>query len=91
MGKWSNKRSQAQRQQQQVVDISKPIVVDGTNLIAGRVASNVATLTESDKDDERILTVESTGALNPKHIIVASVEQLSSRLSEFKSIISEIK
>jgi len=54
-------------------------------------SSNVATLTESDKDDERILTVESTGALNPKHIIVASVEQLSSRLSEFKSIISEIK
>ena len=45
MGKWSNKRSQAQRQQQQqVVDISKPIVVDGTNLIAGRVASNVAKL-----------------------------------------------
>ncbi len=54
-------------------------------------SSNVATLTESDKDDERILTVESTGALNPKHIIVASVEQLSIRLSEFKSIISEIK
>ena len=54
-------------------------------------SSNVATLTESDKDDERILTVESTGALNPKHIIVASVEQLSNRLSEFKSIISEIK
>ena len=54
-------------------------------------SSNVATLTESDKDDERILTVESTGALNPKHIIVASVEQLSRRLSEFKSIISEIK
>ncbi len=45
MGKWSNKRSQAQRlQQQQVVDTSKPVVVDGSNLIAGRVASNVAKL-----------------------------------------------
>ena len=34
----------AQQQQQQVVDTSKPVVVDGTNLIAGRVASNVAKL-----------------------------------------------
>ena len=30
--------------QQQVIDLSKPIVVDGTNLIAGRVCSNVAKL-----------------------------------------------
>ena len=54
-------------------------------------SANVATLTESDKDDERILTVESTGALNPKHIILSSVEQLASKLSEFKTTISEIK
>jgi len=54
-------------------------------------SANVATLTETGKDDERILTVESTGALNPKHIILSSVEQLSSKLSEFKTIISEIK
>ena len=54
-------------------------------------SSNIVTLTESDKDDERILTVESTGALNPKHIILSSVEQLSNRLSEFKTIMSEIK
>ena len=54
-------------------------------------SSNVVTLTESDKDDERILTVESTGALNPKHIILSSVEQLASKLSEFKTVISEIK
>ena len=31
-------------EQQQVIDLSKPIVVDGTNLIAGRLASNVAKL-----------------------------------------------
>ena len=30
--------------QQQVIDLSKPIVVDGTHLIAGRVSSNVAKL-----------------------------------------------
>ena len=54
-------------------------------------SANVATLTEAEKDDERILTVESTGALEPKDIILSSVEQLSSRLSEFKTIISEIK
>ncbi len=30
--------------QQQIIDLSKPIVVDGANLIAGRVASNVAKL-----------------------------------------------
>ena len=30
--------------QEQVIDLSKPIVVDGSNLIAGRLASNVAKL-----------------------------------------------
>ena len=54
-------------------------------------SANVATLTDSEKNDERILTVESTGALNPKHIILSSVEQLANRLSEFKTIISDIK
>ena len=54
-------------------------------------SSNVVTLTDSESDDEKILTVESTGALNPKHIILSSVEQLASRLSEFKTIISDIK
>ena len=54
-------------------------------------SANVATLTETEKDDERILMVESTGALNPKHIILSSVEQLSTKLSELKTIVSEIK
>tara|TARA_Y100000590_G_scaffold438261_1_gene560874 strand:- start:1239 stop:1841 length:603 start_codon:yes stop_codon:yes gene_type:complete len=54
-------------------------------------SSNIATLTDTEKDDEKILTVETTGSLNPKHIILAGVEQLSSRLSEFKTIMSEIK
>jgi len=54
-------------------------------------SSNVATLIETDKEDERILTVETTGALNPKHIVLAGVDELSNRLSEFKTIISDIK
>ena len=54
-------------------------------------SANIATLTETEKDDEKILTVESTGALNPKHIILSSVKQLSTKLSEFKTVISEIK
>ncbi len=54
-------------------------------------SSNIATLTDTEKEDEKILTVETTGALNPKHIILAGVEQLSTKLSEFKSIMSEIK
>ena len=54
-------------------------------------SANVVTLTETEKDDERVLTVESTGALNPKHIILSSVEQLSTKFSELKTIMSEIK
>ena len=54
-------------------------------------SANIATLTDTEKDDVKILTVETTGALEPKHIILSSVEQLSSRLSEFKTIISDIK
>ena len=54
-------------------------------------SANIVTLTDTEKDDEKLLTVESTGALNPKHIILSSVERLSSKLSEFKTIISEIK
>ena len=54
-------------------------------------SANVAILTDSDNDNEKILTVETTGALEPKHIILSSVEQLATRLSEFKTIISDIK
>ncbi len=54
-------------------------------------SANVVTLTDSEKEDEKILTVETTGALEPKHIILSSVEQLASRLSEFKTTISDIK
>lgn len=54
-------------------------------------SSNIAVLTETDKEDERILTVESTGALKPEQIILAGVEEVSSRLAEFKDMINQIE
>jgi len=54
-------------------------------------SANVSTLTESEKDNERVLTVETTGSLEPKHIILSSVEELSKRLNEFKNLLSDLK
>ena len=54
-------------------------------------SANISTLTESDNDDERILTVETTGALEPQHIVLSSVEELSRRLDEFKVLVSDLK
>ena len=52
-------------------------------------SANVSTLTESENDDERILTVETTGALEPQHIVLSSVEELANRLDEFKTYLSD--
>ena len=54
-------------------------------------SANIATLIETDKDDEHILTVETTGALEPKYIILASINELSKRLDIFKETISDLK
>lgn len=54
-------------------------------------SSNIATLVETEKEDERILTVESTGALNPEEIILAGVEELGTRLGDFKNMIEQLK
>ena len=54
-------------------------------------SSNIAVLTETDKEDERILTVESTGALKPEQIILAGVEEVGVRLAEFKDMIDQIE
>lgn len=54
-------------------------------------SSNIATLTETDKDNEHILTVETTGALEPKHIVLASINELSNRLNNFKETMSDLK
>ena len=54
-------------------------------------SANMSVLTETNKEDERVLTVESTGALKPEQIIIAGVDELSNRLSEFKEIIGQLK
>ena len=54
-------------------------------------ASNVAMLTDTDKDNEKILTIESTGALNPEQIVLEGVEEVARRVVEFKDMINKIE
>lgn len=54
-------------------------------------SSNISILTETGKEGEHILTVESTGALTPQQIILGGVNELSNRLGEFKDILSQLK
>ena len=54
-------------------------------------SSNISTLTDTDKKDESVLTVESTGALSPEQIILAGVDEVSNKLVEFKDMINQIK
>ena len=54
-------------------------------------ASNISMLTDTDKDDEKILTVESTGALNPEQIVLEGVQEVSRRVVDFKDMINNIE
>ncbi len=54
-------------------------------------SSNISTLIDTEKEDEHVLTVESTGALSPQQIILGGVEELSRRLEEFKQILTNLK
>jgi len=54
-------------------------------------SANISVLTSTDKKDEHILTVESTGSLEPGHIIIAGIEELAERLDEFKEILVNLK
>ncbi len=54
-------------------------------------SANISILTDTDKKDESVLTVETTGALSPEQIILAGVEEVSNRLVEFKDMINQIK
>jgi len=54
-------------------------------------ASNISTLTDTDKDDEKILTIESTGALNPEQIVLEGVDEVSRRVVEFKDMINNLE
>jgi len=54
-------------------------------------ASNISTLIDTGKEDEKILTIESTGALNPEQIIISGVDEVNNRLDQFKEMISGIE
>jgi len=54
-------------------------------------SSNMSILTDTNKDDEKILTVESTGALNPEQIVLEGVEEVSRRVVEFKDMINNLE
>ena len=54
-------------------------------------SSNISTLTDTNKDDEKILTVESTGALNPEQIVLEGVKEVSKRVVEFKDMINNLE
>lgn len=54
-------------------------------------SANVAVLTHTDKPEEYVLTVETTGSLAPEQIIVSAIDELEQRLEEFKGIIAELK
>ena len=54
-------------------------------------SANVSVLTDSDKDGEYVLTVETSGSLEPRQIVIAGIEELSKRLEEFKEILVNLK
>nr|WP_246282120.1 DNA-directed RNA polymerase subunit D [Nitrosopumilus ureiphilus] len=54
-------------------------------------SANISTIIDTDKEDEKILTVESTGALNPEQIILAGVDEVSNKLGQFKETIDQIQ
>ena len=54
-------------------------------------SANVSILTNTDKDDEYVLTIETAGSLEPKQIVIAGIEELSKRLEEFKETLVNLK
>ena len=54
-------------------------------------SANVSVLTNTDKADEYVLTVETAGSLEPRQIIIAGIEELSKRLEEFKESLVNLK
>ena len=54
-------------------------------------SANISVLTNTDKEDELVLTVETAGSLEPKQIILAGIDELSKRLEEFKEILVNLK
>ena len=54
-------------------------------------SANISVVTHTNVEDEYILTVETTGSLEPRQIILAGIQELSKRLKEFKEILVNLK
>ena len=54
-------------------------------------SANISTLTDTDKEGESTLTVESTGALEPEQIILSGTDEVNNKLGEFKDMINQLK
>ena len=54
-------------------------------------SANISVVTHTNVEDEYILTVETTGSLEPRQIILGAVQELSKRLKEFKEILANLK
>ena len=54
-------------------------------------SANISVLTNTENDGERVLTVETTGALEPKEIILTGIDELGKRLDEFKEKLGNLK
>ena len=54
-------------------------------------SANTSILTETKNKDEHILTVESTGSLDAKNVVLIGMDELSTRLVKFKGMLSDLK
>ena len=54
-------------------------------------SANISVLTNTDKENELVLTVETTGALEPREIILTGIDELGKRLDEFKEKLGNLK
>lgn len=53
-------------------------------------SANVSVLVDGEAEDERILTVESTGALRPEQILLAGIDEVNRKLAEFQGVVKEL-
>lgn len=53
-------------------------------------SATVSALTETGNPEERLLTVETTGALSPAQIVLTGVDELAKRLEGFKQVIAAL-
>ncbi len=54
-------------------------------------SANISTLTDTDNEDVKVLTVESTGALKPEQIIISGVDEVGNRIGQFKEMIDKVE